>query len=140
VRRLALFLTFIWTANNAFAQAESSIIGTWECVERQTVRDGTRTVGVFRKTGTLELHADQTVTGPAGGPSILGPAGRWSVDLNSAGRFSVDEKRVVLRFGDRTMSGSLVREKLLFGASGASNREVSTSTSWTCTKLPEAER
>lgn len=130
--RAATFIAVFCFVSSAFSQDEYPVIGMWQCVTRDTARDSGRTVGIFRGTATLRLHADKTVTGttvPGGDRSQVVFAGRWTGDA----------KRLVLELAGSTMRGNLVQAKLLLGSSATGNREASVSTSWTCTNLAEAE-
>jgi hypothetical protein len=127
-----VFLTLILTANCVSAQAENPMIGDWRCSTRETARDATRIVGVFRGTATLRLHADLTFTG-----ATVVEGTRPGLDL--AGRWSGNTKQVVLQLADGTMRGSLVKTKLSLWFPTTSNREASVSTSWTCTKPAEPQ-
>jgi hypothetical protein len=109
------------------------MIGSWECLTRETARDANRTVGTFRGTATLQLDADQKLTA-----KVVPDGTRSRVEL--AGRWTGDAKRMILELAAGTLNGSLVRGKLLLSSATSGNREASVSTSWTCTKPAEAER
>src|SRR6478609_5045938 len=110
MKRLAFLLTLIGTANIAFAQADNPMIGDWQCSIRETARDATRTVGVFRGTATLRIHANQTVSGEA-----IPDGERPRQEL--AARWTGSQKQIVLQLANGAMRGSLVRAKLLLWSS-----------------------
>lgn len=94
VLRLILPLVGMWTATNIFAQDAKPMIGTWQCATQETARDGSRTVGKFKGSATLELHADQTITGE----SVPDGDRPW---MELTGRWTADEKRLILQLAGK---------------------------------------